>query len=66
MLDTFENWLVEFTGTSSVWWIDIFIIVFNVAAIIEPHGAEIAFPTSTLHIAGETPEAFLANSPAES
>ena len=28
MLDTFENWFVEITGASSVWWIEIFIIVF--------------------------------------
>ncbi len=28
MLDTFENWLVEITGASSVWWIEIFVIVF--------------------------------------
>ncbi len=28
MLDTFETWLVQATGASSIWWIEIFIIVF--------------------------------------
>ncbi len=28
MLTTFEDWFVEMTGASSVWWIEIFIIVF--------------------------------------
>lgn len=31
-------------------------VLLKVAAIVESHGAEFAFPTSTLHIANETPE----------
>lgn len=59
-----------YTFTKTTNWVEFHAIkqdvLLNVAAIIESHGAEIAFPTSTLHIAGETPEGFLANSPAES
>ncbi len=38
-------------------------VLLNIAAIIESHGAEIAFPTSTLHIAGELPEALATEPP---
>jgi MscS family membrane protein len=31
-------------------------VLLKVAAIVESHGAEFAFPTSTLHIANESPE----------